>query len=35
MEIFKIIININPGYIKNIFSSKANANVFPSDVIVW
>ena len=33
-EIFKTIKNINPSYMKNIFSRKTNAKIQPHDIIV-
>ena len=33
-EIFKTINNINPSYMKNIFTSKTNAKIRPHDIIV-
>ena len=33
-EIFKAINNINPSYMKNIFSPKTNAKIRPHDIIV-
>ena len=33
-EIFKTINNINPSYIKNIFTPKTNAKIRPHDITV-
>ena len=33
-EIFKTINNINPSYMKNIFTPKTNAKMRPHDIIV-
>ena len=33
IEIFKIINNINPSYLKNIFTPKTNAKIRPHDII--
>ena len=33
-EIFKIINNINPSYMKNIFNPKTNDKIRPHDIIV-
>ena len=33
-EIFKAISNINPSYMKNIFTPKTNAKIRPHDIIV-
>ena len=33
-EIFNTINNINPSYIKNIFTPKTNAKIQPHDIIV-
>ena len=33
-EIFKTINNINPSYMKNIFTPKTNAKIQPHDIIV-
>lgn len=34
IEIFKTINNINPSYMKNIFTSEVNAKVPPNDIAV-
>ena len=34
IEIFKTVNNLNPDFIKNIFTSKQNAGVRPHDLIV-
>ena len=35
VEIFKILNEINPPYMKNIFTSKENSKVRQNDIIVW
>ena len=34
LEIFKTIIDLNPSFMKSIFSAKLNARVRPNDILV-
>ena len=34
IEIFKTVNNLNPDFMKNIFTSKQNAQVYPHDLLV-